>query len=92
MMVPLNSAVQEVLRRLKKLPDGGAVDMRTFKRDRSVMVQKCGNGTYRIVQDGFEQRTFADVPEAKLKKQLQSLLSKEFPRSNNVRLYQVDVE
>lgn len=91
MMISKNSTIQTVITRLKKMPAGSGLDLRTFKRDRSVKVVLCGDGTYRIEQDGFEQRVMESVPEAKLKKVLQTLLDKEFPRSNKVRVYEMNI-
>lgn len=87
MMVHRTGAVQEVLRRLQKLPCGQGVDMRTFKRDRSVQVLRTGDDAFCVVQDGYERHEFTEVSLSALKKLLRRLLDKEFPRSNTVRLY-----
>jgi hypothetical protein len=90
MMVHRAGAVQEVLRRLQKLPCGQGVDMRTFKRDRSVQVLRTGDDAFYVVQDGYERHEFTEVSLSALKKLLRRLLDKEFPRSNKIRLYTLD--
>ncbi|MDZ7761510.1 MAG: hypothetical protein U5L00_14805 [Desulfovermiculus sp.] len=85
-MLDKSAVIQAVLARLDKLPCGHALDLRTYKRNRSVIVLKQTEEAYRIIENGFSQERFT-VPAGKLKKTLQKLLKKEFPRSRKVRLY-----
>ncbi len=85
-MLDKSAAIQAVQTKLDKLPCGHALDLRTYKRNRSVIILKQTENAYRIIEDGFSQQRFT-VPAAKLKKTLQKLLKKEFPRSRKVRLY-----
>lgn len=89
-MIDKASAVEAVLERLAKLPVGDALDMRTYKRNRSVLLHKTGADTYTVTQDGFDHAVYSDVTAKKLKKLLKTLLKKEFPRSTKIRLYTLD--
>lgn len=83
------SALLPALRaRLNKLPLGHALDLRTYKRDRSVVIIRQGEGRWRVIEDGFEQQEFA-VDDDGLKKLVKTLLKREFPRSNKIRLSQL---
>lgn len=88
-MIDKASAIETVLRKLKKVPVGQALDLRTYKRDRSVLILRTGEDTYTVVEDGFEQERFSEDFKS-LKKLLKKLLKKEFPRSNKIRVYDVE--
>lgn len=85
-MIDKSSVVKVLMERLVSLPVGHAVDMRTYKRNRSVVFVRDGRDVYRIVEQGFESNDFS-VKKDKLKKTIKVLLKREFPRSNKVRLY-----
>ncbi len=85
-MIDKSSVIKTVLAKLNKLPVGHYLDLRTYKRDRSVIIVKQEAEDLLVIEDGFYQDSFA-VNNAKLKGLLKTLLKKEFPRSNKVRLY-----
>jgi hypothetical protein len=85
-MIDRSSVIRVVLERLNNLPAGHYFDLRTYKRNRSVLIVKRGEEDILVVEDGFYKDRFA-VNISKLKGLLRSLLKKEFPRSNKVRLY-----
>jgi hypothetical protein len=72
--------------KLARLPCGEAVDLRTYKRNRYVLIVKKDSDSFLIVENGFYQDRFL-VSSSKLKKTLKVLIKREFPRSNKVRLY-----
>ena len=74
------------MERLKKLPTGHYLDLRTYKRNRSVIIIKNTEDDFMIIQDGYFKERF-QLKSEKLKKLLNFLLRKEFPRSHKVRLY-----
>lgn len=85
-MIDKTAVIPAVVRRLKSIEPGAYIDLRTYKRDRSVVIHKLGNDSFRIVEDGFYNAEFkGDL--ADVKKLMKTLLKKEFPRSNKVRLY-----
>ncbi|MCI9304479.1 MAG: hypothetical protein HFJ13_10250 [Clostridium sp.] len=65
------------------------LDIRTYKRDRSIIIEKLENG-YNLYEDGFEKKEFKNLSQIELKKLLKVLQKKEFPRSNIVRFYVLD--
>ncbi|EGB14837.1 hypothetical protein DND132_1630 [Pseudodesulfovibrio mercurii] len=85
-MLDKATALPVLLRRLDTLPVGHALDLRTYKRNRSVLVRRAGADRYDVTEDGFRRETFR-VPAADLKKLLKTLLKREFPRSTKLRVY-----
>jgi hypothetical protein len=85
-MIDKATAVQAVLQKLKKLPLGHAIDLRTYKRNRSVVIKRIGHDEFDVVEKGFFEDRFL-VSLGKMKKLLKALLKKEFPRSTKIRLY-----
>jgi hypothetical protein len=84
-MIDKSSVIRTVQERLNKLPIGHYLDLRTYKRDRSVIIVKSEDDLL-VIEDGFYNENFEIKPD-KLKGLLKTLLKKEFPRSNKVRLY-----
>lgn len=85
-MIDKTKIIDTVTTRLESLPTGHYLDMRTYKRNRSVLIIKLENDRLRVIQDGFDKQRYL-ITADKLKKLLKTLLKKEFPRSNKVRLY-----
>lgn len=90
-MIDKTVIIETVLERLPKLPVGHYLDMRTYKRNRWVLFIKTAEDEYTVIQEGFERDRFENVPRARLKKLMKTLLKKEFPRSTKVRLYTMGV-
>ena len=90
-MLDINGAIPNILTRLKKLPVGKGLDLRTFKRDRSICIMKMGNDEFEAKENGFEQATFKTDTKG-MRKLLKTLLKKEFPRSNKIRVYEISTE
>lgn len=86
MMLDKSAALVTVLGRAEKLPVGRGLDLRTYKRDRSVAVVRRGGDSFEVREDGFEKRTHETTLKG-LKKLLKTLLKREFPRSRKIRLY-----
>jgi hypothetical protein len=85
-MIDKEKIPDTVAERLKKLPVGHYLDLRTYKRNRSVIIVKQSENNLLIIEDGFSKEKFSITSE-KLKKLLPTLLRKEFPRSHKIRLY-----
>lgn len=90
-MIDRAAAIPAILTKVKKLSIGEGVDLRTFKRDRSVVIRKTADNSYVIHEDGFEKNRFESDCKG-LKKLVKMLLKREFPRSNKVRVYQLSRE
>ncbi|OIQ49266.1 hypothetical protein BerOc1_01191 [Pseudodesulfovibrio hydrargyri] len=85
-MLDKATALPALLRKLEKLPQGHALDLRTYKRNRSVLIRRTGTDAFAVTEDGFHQEDFS-VPLSGLKKLLRTLLKREFPRSTKIRVY-----
>ncbi len=85
-MIDKATAIETVMRKLKKLPMGHAIDLRTYKRNRSVIIARTGVDEFDVVEKGFFEERFL-IPLNRMKKLLKSLIKKEFPRSTKIRLY-----
>ncbi len=85
-MIDKTKIIETVIERLKNLPTGHYLDIRTYKRNRSVIIINRGIDDLLVIQNGYEFQKY-QVKTDKLKKLLKTLLKKEFPRSNKVRLY-----
>jgi hypothetical protein len=85
-MIDKDKIVKTVLEKLKKLPVDHYLDMRTYKRNRSLVIVKKSEDDFLIIEDGYFRENY-QVQSDKLKKTLTTLLKKEFTRSHKVRLY-----
>ena len=85
-MIDKDKIVTTVLEKLKKLPVDHYLDMRTYKRNRSLVIVKKSEDIFLIIENGYFHENY-HVHSDKLKKTLTNLLKKEFPRSHKVRLY-----
>ncbi|GAB6060494.1 hypothetical protein [Desulfonatronum parangueonense] len=86
-MIDKNSAIPSLLERLGKLPVGDCLEIRTYKRNRRIQFRRDGEDKWSAFQDGFEKNIHENIATDKLRKLLQTLLRKEFPRSTKIRVY-----
>ncbi|MBC15775.1 MAG: hypothetical protein CL942_01855 [Desulfovibrio sp.] len=87
-MIDMANALPTIMTRSKKLAVGEGLDLRTFKRDRSIVIMRTADDTYSITEDGFHREQFK-ASHKSLKKIMKTLLKREFPRSNKVRIYTI---
>ncbi len=85
-----NTIIPSVMERLAKLQKGQCLDMRTYKRNRSVAIICMGEDCFNVIERGFHEETWEDMSAEKIKKLMKTLLKREFPRSNKIRLYTLD--
>jgi hypothetical protein len=85
-MIDKATAIPIIMNKLKKLPLGHALDLRTYKRNRSVVIARIGEDSFDIVQKGFFEERYL-LPLSKMKKLLKTVMKQEFPRSTKIRLY-----
>jgi hypothetical protein len=85
-MIDKTKIIDAVTERLKNLPTGHYLDLRTYKRNRSILIVKMDEDDLLIIEDGFSKERFR-INSEKLRKLLSALLRKEFPRSHKIRLY-----
>lgn len=87
-MIDIGGAIPNILTRLKKTAIGHGLDLRTFKRDRSIAIRHIEQDVFEIKEDGFQIQTFT-IHRKELKKTLKTLFKREFPRSNKIRIYPI---
>ncbi|WP_303905207.1 hypothetical protein [Thiohalomonas denitrificans] len=86
-MIEKRNAIAEVMRRAAVLPLGHALEVRSYKRDRGFMLVREGEADYRLIEEGFEQARVC-VRCEDLKRLLKTVVKREFPRSNKLRIYE----
>jgi len=85
-MIDKTKIIDTVSKKIKNLPPGHYLDLKTYKRNRTVIIAKIAENKLLVIEDGYFKDRFLIKPD-KLKKLLKTLLKKEFPRSNKIRLY-----
>lgn len=65
--------------------------MFSYKRNRKVIITRLTQKTCLIHEDGYKKKT-REIATATLKKELRSIIKREFPRSRKVRLYRFNHE
>ena len=88
-MIDKTSAIETIINKLRKIPVGRGLDLRTYKRDRSVIIMRTNEDLFSVIEDGFEKEQFWTDLKG-MKKLLKKLLKREFPRSNKIRVYEID--
>jgi hypothetical protein len=86
LMIDKTKIIDSVCERLEKLPFGHYIDLKTYKRNRTVIIVKIDEKKLLVIEDGYFKDKFL-IKSDKLKKLLKTLLKKEFPRSKKIRLY-----
>ncbi|MFO7816906.1 MAG: hypothetical protein ACQES5_08350 [Thermodesulfobacteriota bacterium] len=85
-MLDKSALIPAVSQKLEKIPIGSCIELRTYKRNRSVLIIKTTREIYNFIENGFEKTSF-EVKASKLKSALKKILKREFPRSNKIRVY-----
>lgn len=85
-MIGIDLIERNLLQKLDSLEVGHCLEIRTYKRNRSILFVKVSDSTFRVCENGYRVKTF-DVSRPKIKKVLKGLIKFEFPRSRKVRLY-----
>ncbi len=77
-----------VCQKAQTLKVGEYLDIRSYKRNRSVLLIKLQNG-YRLIENGFRKLQI-DANFNELKSVLKTIERIEFPRSHTIRIYKMD--
>jgi hypothetical protein len=85
-MIDKDKIIETVIEKLQKIPVDHYLELRTYKRNRSLVIVKKSEDDFLIIEDGYLHERY-HLKSDKLKKTLKALLKKEFPRSHKVRLY-----
>lgn len=88
-MIPIDNFIDEAIKKIKKMDILNCLDIRTYKRDRSILIEKTEKG-YNLYEDGFFKEQYKDITEEQVKKLLKVLQRKEFGRSSMVRFYKLE--
>ncbi|MGE4297326.1 MAG: hypothetical protein AB7E47_04785 [Desulfovibrionaceae bacterium] len=86
-MLPLTGVLEAVLARLATLPNGHGLDLRTYKRNRGLVVVRETGGAFLVIEQGYAVARHTGVTADALPKLLKTILRREFPRSTQVRIY-----
>ena len=85
-MIDKDKIIETAMAKLKKLPVEHYLDLRTYKRNRSLVIVKKSDEEFLVIEDGYSHERY-HLQLDKLRKTLKTLLKKEFPRSHKIRLY-----
>ncbi|PJE80189.1 hypothetical protein CI610_00841 [invertebrate metagenome] len=86
-MLEKHNLMIEVRRNIDALKVGDLIDIRSYKRNRSVVIYREEEDKYVLLEKGFyEQEVIGDSQQ--MLYTLKRSIKKEFPRSNKVRIYQ----
>lgn len=88
-MINKDTAIPIIMQKLRSLPEGHAIDLRTYKRNRSVVISRTGDDCFDVAEKGFHEERFS-VALSGMKRLLKTLLKREFPRSTKIRVYTLD--
>ena len=89
-MIDKSTFIKTLLEKAKKLPVGHYLDIRTYKRNRSVLFIRTAEDNYHLIENGYEQLEF-DVDYRGIRQVFKKILKREFPRSNKIRVYTMGV-
>jgi hypothetical protein len=85
-MIDKVKIIDTVCERIKGIPIGHYLDLRSYKRNRSIVIAKVDEEELLVIENGYFNDRFRLRPD-KLRKLLKTLVRKEFPRSRKIRLY-----
>jgi hypothetical protein len=85
-LMPLDLARRQVLELLKKMQPFQGLDIRSYKRNRSVMILLQDRRQFFIRERGYREQEFL-ATQSELAKILKTIFKREFPRSRKVRIY-----
>lgn len=81
-----NKNLLQLLRiELQKMNKGDKIKFLTYKKDRSILVEKDGD-TFTVVENGYRQIVWENLTEIEVLKRMKKLQKIEFPRSNKLYL------
>lgn len=88
-MIVIDNFVFDTLKRLDEIEIGNCLDIRSYKKNRKVVIEKLEN-LFNLFEDGYRKEEFLDLTKDELKKLLKGIEKIEFPRSNKLRFYILD--
>ena len=87
-MIEIGNVIPQLMKRLPKLDIGCYLEVRSYKRDRGLLIVRMEEDDYEIIEDGFSKQSHHSGIE-KMSKVLKSIIKREFPRSKKLRIYEM---
>lgn len=84
-MIDNKNLLQLLRTELPKMNKGDKIKFLTYKKDRSILVEK-GGDTFTVVENGYRQIVWENLTEIEVLKRMKKLQKIEFPRSNKLYL------
>lgn len=86
-MIRLDQLKRQLAMRLEKLPEGGAIEVLTYKRNRGFIVWKETDGMLLVREHGYHSETYDPTDLIGFEKLVAKISKREFPRSTQIRIY-----
>lgn len=87
-MIAISNLKDELKHRLKGMAVNSILEITTYKRNRGIVITCTGQGSYSLKEFGYEARYEVDLTKDNLIKFCLKIAKVEFPRSQQVRIYQ----
>lgn len=91
-MIVLTNLKSELKKRLKSLNVGNVLEITTYKRNRGLVISCLTDESYQLREFGYQENTEGPLTKEEVIKLSLKLAKIEFPRSQQVRLYQHEKE
>lgn len=88
-LINIDTAIKRVLLMIATIDPPRGVEMLTYKRNRGIAVIRLAEDLFWVRERGYAEEEI-QVPFAELARVLKSMAKREFPRSRQVRIYQLD--
>lgn len=86
-MIPANQLRRQIIDRLAKLPEDGALEVLTYKRNRGLIIWREAQDRYLVREHGYHSEVWENLSADELDKLLPKIAKREFPRSTKIRIY-----
>ena len=86
-MIPKDNLIDHLRKKLPCLEVGEALEVLTYKRNRGILIEKKEKDAYLLEEHGYKKENYGILDQNTLLKKVASILKREFPRSQQVRLY-----
>jgi len=88
-LINIDTAIKRVLLMVAKIAPPRGVEILTYKRNRGVSIIRLAEDSFLVREHGYEEQEM-QVCFADLARVLKSIAKREFPRSRQVRIYQLE--
>jgi len=88
-LINIDTAIKRVLLLVAKIEPPRGVEILTYKRNRGIAIIRLGEDSFLVRERGYAEQEM-QVCFADLARMLKSMAKREFPRSRQVRIYQLE--